>query len=48
MGNLQAGARPAKTHIALLGDSTIDNGHWVPRGEPSVFDQVGRPFIAGR
>ena len=41
MGNQQSGTRSAKTHIALLGDSTIDNGRWVPRGEPSVFDQVG-------
>ena len=42
MGNHQSGTRSsAKTHIALLGDSTIDNGRWVPRGEPSVFDQVG-------
>ena len=24
----------------LLGDSTIDNGRWVLRGEPSVVDQV--------
>lgn len=40
MGNLNGGLR-SKTHIALLGDSTIDNGRWVPRGEPSVFDQEG-------
>lgn len=39
MGNHQAGPR-STTHIALLGDSTIDNGRWVPVGEPSVFDQV--------
>jgi len=39
MGNLNGGLR-SKTHIALLGDSTIDNGRWVPRGEPSVFEQV--------
>ncbi|CAJ1401540.1 unnamed protein product, partial [Effrenium voratum] len=26
--------------LALLGDSTIDNGRWVAQGEPSVTDQV--------
>ncbi|CAK9080331.1 unnamed protein product [Durusdinium trenchii] len=35
-----ASAYPASRHLALLGDSTIDNAGWVPRGEPCVTDQV--------
>ena len=35
-----ASAYPASRHLALLGDSTIDNAGWVPRGEPCVTDQA--------
>ena len=33
---------PRARHIALLGDSTIDNGNWVEPGQPCVTDQISK------
>jgi len=42
MGNSHS--YPRTRHVALLGDSTIDNGNWVAPGEPCVTDQVAKLF----